>query len=62
MRLGHPTLALINDETFRRLCRARDLLAAEYQSQVLLEAAAREACLSLSFPPPVPRYVWRDTA
>jgi|SRR5689334_6639286 len=46
MPLGHPTLALINDETFRRLCRARDLLAAEYQSQVLLEAAAREACLS----------------
>ena len=46
MPLGHPTLALINDETFRRLCRARDLLAAEYQSQVLLETAAREACLS----------------
>jgi AraC-like DNA-binding protein len=46
MLQGHPTLALINDETFRRLCRARDLLAAEYQSQILLEAAAREACLS----------------
>jgi len=28
MPLGHPTLALINDETFRRLCRARDLLEA----------------------------------
>jgi len=46
MPVGHPTLALINDETFRRLCRARDLLAAEYQSQVLLDRAAREACLS----------------
>jgi len=38
--------ALLHDETFRRLCRARDLLAAEYQSQVLLDRAAREACLS----------------
>lgn len=37
---------LIHDDTFRRLCRARDLLAAEYQSQVLLDTAAREACLS----------------
>jgi AraC-like DNA-binding protein len=37
---------LVNDETFRRLCRARDLLAAGYQSQILLDAAAREACLS----------------
>jgi AraC-like DNA-binding protein len=46
MPQGHPTLALIHDDTFRRLCRARDLLAAQYQSQVLLEAAAREACLS----------------
>lgn len=39
-------MALVHDETFRRLCRARDLLAAEYQSQVLLDTAAREACLS----------------
>lgn len=39
-------MALVNDETFRRLCRARDLLAAEFQSQVLLDDAAREACLS----------------
>lgn len=39
-------MALVHDETFRRLCRARDLLAAEYQSQILLSAAAREACLS----------------
>jgi AraC-like DNA-binding protein len=37
---------LLHDDTFRRLCRARDLLAAEYQSQVLLNRAAREACLS----------------
>lgn len=37
---------LLHDETFRRLCRGRDLLAAEYQSRVLLEQAAREACLS----------------
>jgi AraC-like DNA-binding protein len=41
-----PSLALVNDETFRRLCRARDLLAARYQSQIFLDAAAREACLS----------------
>jgi AraC-like DNA-binding protein len=36
----------VHDDTFRRLCRARDLLAAEYQSQILLDTAAREACLS----------------
>jgi AraC-like DNA-binding protein len=42
----YPLLALVHDDTFRRLCRARDLLAAEYQSQILLDAAAREACLS----------------
>lgn len=40
--MGH----LIHDDTFRRLCRGRDLLAAEYQSRVLLAEAAREACLS----------------
>jgi AraC-like DNA-binding protein len=39
-------LALVHDETFRRLCRARDLLATEYQSQIFLDEAAREACLS----------------
>jgi AraC-like DNA-binding protein len=43
---GQLSPALLNDDTFRRLCRARDLLAAQYQSQILLEAAAREACLS----------------
>lgn len=37
---------LLHDETFRRLCRARDLLAAEYQAKLSLEQAAREACLS----------------
>src|SRR5712672_4400846 len=41
-----PPWALVHDETFRRLCRARDLLAAGYQSQIFLDAAAREACLS----------------
>jgi AraC-like DNA-binding protein len=39
-------LRLFHDETFRRLCRARDLLAAEYQNKLSLEQAAREACLS----------------
>jgi AraC-like DNA-binding protein len=43
---GYPSLRLVNDETFRRLCRARDLLAAGYQSHILLDTAAREACLS----------------
>ena len=43
---AYPPLRLVNDETFRRLCRARDLLAAGYQSQILLDRAAREACLS----------------
>lgn len=37
---------LLHDDTFRRLCRGRDLLAAEYASRVLLANAAREACLS----------------
>ena len=43
---GQLLPTLVNDDTFRRLCRARDLLAEQYQSQILLEAAAREACLS----------------
>jgi AraC-like DNA-binding protein len=46
MPAGYRASALVHDETFRRLCRARDLLAAEYQSQVQLDRAAREACLS----------------
>ncbi|HKD80713.1 MAG TPA: AraC family transcriptional regulator [Candidatus Angelobacter sp.] len=37
---------LVHDDTFRRLCRARDLLASEYRSPVSLHQAAREACLS----------------
>jgi AraC-like DNA-binding protein len=37
---------LLPDDTFRRLCRGRDLLASEYQSRVLLQQAARQACLS----------------
>jgi AraC-like DNA-binding protein len=37
---------LLHDDTFRRLCRGRDLLASRYQSPVRLEHAAREACLS----------------
>jgi AraC-like DNA-binding protein len=37
---------LLHDDTFRRLCRGRDLLASGYQSRILLEQAAREACLS----------------
>jgi AraC-like DNA-binding protein len=41
----HPPSKLVNDETFRRLCRARDLLAEGFQSQIFLDTAAREACL-----------------
>jgi AraC-like DNA-binding protein len=37
---------LLHDDTFRRLCRGRDLLASEYRSRVLLQHAAREASLS----------------
>src|SRR5256885_11082961 len=38
--------ALLDHDTFSRLCRGRDLIAAEYRSRVLLTHAAREACLS----------------
>ena len=38
--------ALTDDVTFRRLCRARDLLAAGFTERITLEQAAREACLS----------------
>lgn len=41
-----PMAALLHDDTFRRLCRGRDMLAAEYRTRVLLQHAAREACLS----------------
>ena len=37
---------LLPDDTFRRLCRGRDLLASEYDSRLLLTHAAQEACLS----------------
>jgi AraC-like DNA-binding protein len=37
---------LLHDETFRRLCRSKDLLATSYDAQVSLDQAAREACLS----------------
>jgi len=39
-------LHLLHDDTFRRLCRARDLLADGYRTPVALEQAAREACYS----------------
>jgi AraC-like DNA-binding protein len=39
-------MPLADDVTFRRLCRARDYLAASYADPVTLERAAREACLS----------------
>ncbi len=37
---------MLADDTFRRLCRARDFLAARVDERVSLERAAREACLS----------------
>jgi AraC-like DNA-binding protein len=37
---------LIDDATFRRLCRARDFLAANLDRRITLDRAAREACLS----------------
>lgn len=36
----------VDDETFRRLCRSRDLLASQYMDPLHLEHAAAEACLS----------------
>jgi AraC-like DNA-binding protein len=37
---------IIDDTTFRRLIRARDLLAAGHATPIRLDQAAREACLS----------------
>lgn len=37
---------LLHDDTFRRLCRARDLLATDYRLTLPLREAADEACLS----------------
>jgi len=39
-------MPLVDDVTFRRLCRARDFLAASLAGPVTLDRAAREACLS----------------
>jgi len=39
-------MPLVDDITFRRLCRARDYLAASIADPITLERAAREACLS----------------
>lgn len=39
-------LKLLDDVTYRRLCRAKDFLAANYRERVRLEDAARAACLS----------------
>jgi AraC-like DNA-binding protein len=46
MPLNRKWVRLVHDETFRRLCRARDLLASRYHLPVRLDDAAREACLS----------------
>jgi AraC-like DNA-binding protein len=46
MARSNPAPRLLHDDTFRRLCRARDLVASEYRSQVQLDQAARAACLS----------------
>jgi AraC-like DNA-binding protein len=43
---GNTKFHLLHDDTFRRLCRARDLLAASYQTPLILELAAGEACYS----------------
>jgi len=37
---------LLHDDTFRRLCRARDLLSTDYRLMLPLREAADEACLS----------------
>ncbi|HXK04563.1 MAG TPA: AraC family transcriptional regulator [Verrucomicrobiae bacterium] len=39
-------MPLTDDVTFRRLCRARDFLAASISDPITLDSAAREACLS----------------
>ena len=41
-----PPLPLLDPDTLRRLCRARDFLAAHTREPVPLTAAARAACLS----------------
>ena len=39
-------MPLVDDVTFRRLCRARDLIAASFSDPITLHRAASEACLS----------------
>jgi AraC-like DNA-binding protein len=39
-------MPLVDDVTFRRLCRARDFLVASISDPIRLDRAAREACLS----------------
>jgi AraC-like DNA-binding protein len=46
MNRPSATPPLVDPDTLRRLCRARDLLAAHAGEPVLLAAAARAACLS----------------
>jgi AraC-like DNA-binding protein len=46
MRELGRTRRLLDDITYRRLCRAKDFLAASYRERVRLEDAARAACLS----------------
>lgn len=41
-----PKIRLHDAITFRRLCRARDYLAARYNERLRLETGAQEACLS----------------
>ena len=45
-RAVYDLRVLLHDDTFRRICRARDLLASEYDVRIGLARAAREACLS----------------
>jgi len=39
-------MPLLHDDTFRRLCRARDLAGSSFREPVRLDLLAREACLS----------------
>ena len=46
MRERDDTPGLLDDVTYRRLCRSRDFLAAHCHRRLKLEDAAREGCLS----------------
>ena len=39
-------LHLLHHDTFRRLCRARDVMASDFRASLVLERAAQEACYS----------------